>query len=134
MIRVDALVLLLLAESIVLCAALTTILFCKNRKHKLLYRKLLVDFKILKDSSAGLLSGNNSTKATSSKQEEVAAMKASDAKVAQLQKEKESLAAQVVELEKMLQTDSKRFDDLQKKHLTLEKEYSILYGKHFETK
>jgi peptidoglycan hydrolase CwlO-like protein len=134
MIRVDALVLLLLIESIALCAALVAILVCKNRKHKQLYRKVLGDLMSLKGSSATLLSGKHSVNADTSKQDGTAAVKTADAKIAQLQQEKDAFAAQVTELEKMLETDNKRFEDLQKKHATLEKEYSILYGKHFDSK
>ena len=135
MIRLDALLLLLFLEFMVLCAVLVVFLFFRNRKYKLLYRNTLREVTSLKRSSTApatkKLAGHQNADIVGS-----AAMEKtfSNAKYAEVLKEKDFLAAKAAELETRLEEQNRSLDDLQKKHATLEKEYSVLYGKHFDGK
>jgi hypothetical protein len=130
MIGINALALLLLTECAVLLMALSVFLFFRNRRHKRLYRKALDELVGLKGASRNPADHE----AEENRKKAAAAGKgAGEAAHAQVLHEKELLTVKVAELEKALQEDAKRFEDLQKKHSTLENEYSILYGKHFET-
>jgi hypothetical protein len=133
MIKVDVLLVLLFLEFTVLCIVLSLYLFYKNRTYKQLYRKTLREVVSLKSSTAANASGKQDGHAGVGTAGGAAAEKTDgNARYTDVLKEKDLLSAKVAELEKRLEAENKRLDDLQKKHTTLENEYSILYGKHFE--
>jgi hypothetical protein len=135
MIKVDVLFVLLYLECTVLCIVLSLFFFFRNRKHKQLYRKALNDVLGLKSMSTGHTSGKHAGHADAGTAGSAVAEKTvNHTAYAEVLKEKDLLAAKAAELEKRLEAENKRLDDLQKKHATLENEYSILYGKHFEGK
>ena len=129
MIRVDVLQVLLVLEFTAFCIVLSLFLFCRNRKHKRLYQKALGDMVSLKITSAA---------PSSHKQgggEAAASKKAADnARYEEVLKEKKLLANKIAELTAQMEEENKRMAALQSKYATLEKEYSVLYGKHFEGK
>ena len=128
MIPVDALTLLFLLEFGVLCMIASFALYFRNRKHKLLYRRILRDMMNLKAATPEKPAHLPTPPAA--KEEKSAA----DAKLTHALQEKTLLEKKVHELEAKLKEENKLLLDLQKKHATLENEYSILYGKHFDGK
>lgn len=123
MIRIDALYLLFLLELVLICIIAVPVLFLKNRKHKLLYQRVLRDLTNLKSSGTQKQLDDNVSK-----------ISALDIKLADEHKEKSVLERKVAELEAKVKEENKLLEELKKKHATLENEYSILYGKHFEEK
>ncbi|HUL00698.1 MAG TPA: hypothetical protein VLX29_07575 [Nitrospirota bacterium] len=135
MMHFDALTVLLFIEFTVICLLVAIIFFFKSRKHRLLYKKALREIMIFKSflPTYGQI-GPSGGKEAQKKEAASTSIAISDTRSVEYQKEKDLLNAKAVGLEKQLQEKTKCLADLGQKYAVLEKEYSVLYGKHFDGK